>query len=105
MAWGKGRTMRYCYGIMRHPSGDIVIDNLLLEQALALWEIQGYEHPEYRIIMHPDTRKPELSRNNLMNLVLVPDIESDHISSTTMSLLPDFEIHQFCREEYYGPSH
>ena len=97
--------MRYCYGIRRHPSGEMVIDNLLLEQALALWEIQGYEHPEYRIIMRPDTRKPRLSRNNLINLVLVQGIESDQISSTTMSLLSDFEIHQFCREEYYGPSH
>jgi len=97
--------MRYCFGIMRHPSGDIVIDNLLLEQALALWEIQGYEHLEYRIIMYPDTRKPGLSRNSSINLVLVSDIEGEKISRNGLGLLTDFEIHQFCREEYYGPSH
>ena len=45
--------MKYEFEIQRSDMNEVIAEHLKLEHALALWRIQGYEHPEYKIVMKP----------------------------------------------------
>ena len=88
--------MKFVYSIIHTSTGEKVIDNLLLEHALSIWKIQGYEHTEYQIVMHPDLR--DLQQTKTLDLIYI-DISDEYQPRRPT----DFEIRCFYHEEHYGP--
>ena len=88
--------MKFVYCIIHTSTGEMVIDNLLLEHALSIWKIQGYIHSEYQIIMRPALENLQPTKT--------PDLIYIDISDEYQPHRPaGFDIRCFYYEEYYGP--
>ena len=88
--------MKFIYCIIHTSTREIVIDNLLLEHALSIWKIQGYDHSEYQIIMRPALEN--LHPTKTLDLTYI-DISDEYQPRRPT----DFEIRCFYHKEYYGP--
>ena len=72
-----------------------VSEFLLLEEALQQWKDQGYEHPEYQIVMCIGPARPIPERPIEAIYMFVLDEELQEWSHDIHGLLDDFSISTF----------
>ena len=81
--------------IQKTDSKQMVSDFLLLEEALLKWKEQGYEHPEYQIIMCKGPARPIPERPIEDMYVFVLDEEWQEVSHDLHELFDEFTISTF----------
>ena len=81
--------------IQKTDSKQLVSEFLLLEEALQLWNVEGFDHPEYQIIMCIGPARPIPERPIEAIYMFVLDEELQEGSHDIHGLLDDFSISTF----------
>ena len=93
--------MEYSFVILQVDKEQQVSGHLLLEEALQHWQVMGYKHPEYQIVMNKGPEKPIPEDPIESMYFFVADEDLLDASNNPIELLGGFSISTFLLGGYH----
>lgn len=93
--------MNLVFVIQKTEGKQTVSDFLLLEEALLMWRLMGYKHPEYQIMMCKGPVIPIPESPIEAKYIFVSDQELQEVSNNTNEILDDFTVSTFLLGGYH----